>query len=237
MVSRVLRWVALALMVPLTAQAEWVGELHGATTGIGGTVGYRWSETLAARAGWQGFKLNDLEIDPRRDTNFQGVDPLDHEGDATLNVGHLLLDWYPRAGRFRITAGALVNLSSMDVTSRCTAPSGDFLNPAGDCEFGFSAFDNSELGEIKTDIEFNTLAPYVGIGWGHRANERWAVVADIGVAYTGAPKADMRSTGSCNNSAQCRQQIENEEKELEEELKNLKFYPVVSIGFSYRLAR
>lgn len=227
--------VVLALLLPVGAQAEWTGEVHAATAGIGGTVGYRWSDTLALRTGWQGLKVNDFEIDPERNTSVQGVDPLEHEGDATLNVGHLLLDWYPWAGRFRVTAGAMLNLSDIDVTTRCTAPSGGLLNPDGDCEFGFGTFDSNELGEVQTDIEFNTFAPYIGIGWGHKANERWAIVADIGVAYTGSPKADMRSTGSCN--AACQRQIENEEKELEEELKDLRFFPVLSVGFSYRLAR
>ncbi len=231
--------ILLALLSPNSVLAQFTYELHAASTGLGGTVGYRWSEQFAARGGWQGLKINDIDVDVEQDNQAGGVDTLKHNGDGTLNVGHMLVDWYPTGGRFRISAGAMINLSSIDVTSTCNAPdTGPVINPIpGNCEFGVGAFNAGELGEVKTDIEFNTLAPYVGIGWGHKANERWAVVADIGLAFTGSPKADMRATGSCNESAACRQQIENEEKELEKDLENLKLYPVLSLGFSYRFAR
>lgn len=225
---------ALALSVP--AQAQWSVQAHAASTGLGGGVAYRWSEQLAARGGWQGMKINDFDIDVDQDT--QNSDVLDHSGDLTLNVGHLLLDWYPRGGSFRVSAGALLNLSDVDVTSRCTAPSSGGLNPIpGDCEFGFGEFNQAELGTIQTDIEFNTFAPYAGIGWDWSINRDWQVVADLGVAYIGSPDADMTSTGTCDQNPACRAQIEREEKELEEELKDFKIYPVLSLGFRYRFAR
>ena len=61
----------------------------------------------------------------------------------------------------------------------------------------------------------------------------WRVDADLGVAYMGNANAEYSSNGACNESAECRAALEVEERELEEDLKALQFYPVATIGISY----
>ena len=57
----------------------------------------------------------------------------------------------------------------------------------------------------------------------------------MGAIYIGEPSVEMTSTSDCGLfQSACNNALQNEEDELEDDLSDLKFYPVVSLGLSYR---
>lgn len=225
------RLVALfvAVLLPGIAVAEVplaVGVGAG-TNGIGLQFHAGVSETLNLRLGLHHFS-GSLDVDAE-DSNGVPDDELRYSGDLELNNLSLLADWYPTGGSFHVSAGAVLNNNDLKVDARCNNPSG--------CEVGGSNFSRTEIGTITTDIDVDNFGPYVGIGWGNpvggETGLHWSF--ELGVIYQGEPSVTMTSDGTCGGFvALCRSALDNEEEELEDDLSDLRFYPVVSLGLSYR---
>ena len=225
------RFVTLfvALLLPFTAAAEVpmaVGVGAG-TNGLGVQFHAGVTETLNLRLGLHHFS-GSLDVDAE-DSNGAKGDELRYSGDLELNNLSLLADWYPTGGNFHISAGAVLNNNDLTVDARCNNPSG--------CEVGGNSFSRTEIGTITTDIDTDNFGPYVGIGWGNpvggETGIHWSF--ELGVIYQGEPSVTMTSDGTCAGFvALCRNALDDEEQELEDDLSDLRFYPVVSLGLSYR---
>lgn len=84
-------------------------------------------------------------------------------------------------------------------------------------------------------IEFSSLAPYAGIGWGNAASSVVGFNVDLGIAFQGSPAVGMTVTGELANNEVFLEDLEQEAQELAETLKGFKYYPVVSVGLSVKL--
>lgn len=214
--------------VPAAAQVTARAQLSDIGAGV--EIGYRWDQQWGLRLGFLRGEL-DIDFDAENNNGMEG-DELDYDSDVDLENSYLLADWHPWNGRFRVSFGSFFNNSEATVITRCN---NEALVPGTEsCEFGNSRFSPTLLGEITTEVDFDTVAPYLGIGWGHQAKSGFALNADLGVAYIGSAHVDIRSSGSCNDNAECRRQVNEEEKEVEEELDKFRFLPIVSLGVSYR---
>ncbi len=176
--------VAASLMFSL-AQADFgyqgtsVG-LQGAIYGPGGTIKGKISDNLAIRAGFDTYSINDYEVEDDTTTyNF----------DLKLEDFMLVSDYHPFGGSFKLTGGMIVNNSVLD---------GDITPNTRDTdkiEFTFNGVDYSynlnELGSIKTKVDFDPVAPYVGFGWDTSFDKEsgFGFTFDLGVAYQGAAQA------------------------------------------------
>jgi len=196
------------------------------TLGFGAEMTVAVSSTFAARVGYQGAQLSYDFNGP--DNNNNPGDELNYSGDAALSAANLFVDWHPLKTAFRVTTGVLLNFADIETTARCQ-------NILG-CEFGNSVFLPAVMGDINAETTFAPVAPYLGLGWGMTPadDSHWSVVADFGVAYIGSPDVEMRSTGTCNSVPTCQAELENEEREIEEALHRLRFYPVINLGVQYR---
>ena len=78
----------------------------------------------------------------------------------------------------------------------------------------------------------------LGIGWGNAVQTTgWGFGMDLGVAFQGAPKTSLVSTGCSALASVCTMvanDVAAENAKLAEEVKDLKFYPVLRVGVSYR---
>jgi hypothetical protein len=100
----------------------------------------------------------------------------------------------------------------------------------------------SDLLTAKSRVEFGNLATYVGIGWGNatRTNGHLRYTFDLGVIFLGSPEVDLSVQGMIPDAiwpyagAELQAILAAEKKELEEELDDLKIFPMVSFGLSYR---
>ena len=90
-------------------------------------------------------------------TNIK-VDGTNYDAKVKLGAIPVLLTFYPFANWFNIQAGAYFNRNQISVFA--VAPAGMSIRAFG------QTFTSAELGSVSGHTHFNTLAPYVGIGFG-----------------------------------------------------------------------
>jgi len=139
-----------------------------------------------------------------------------------------LLDWPPRGGGFRISGGVFANGNDISGTGR--GQSGSTV------EFGDVIVAADDLGTVNASIDFDSVAPYLGIGWGNAVGDgRWAFMIDIGVFFQGSPDVAI-STPQVDPSIAALVDAERvrAEAELEDEVDGLDLFPYLSAGFAFR---
>ncbi|GAB3376184.1 hypothetical protein NCG89_11775 [Spongiibacter taiwanensis] len=200
------------------------------TAGVGLELGYRHSALFNTRVGGLFGKVQfDTEGD---NTNGVDGDELEYENDIKLKNAYLIGDWYPRGDRFRLSIGAFLNNSDARIVTRCRALS--LISGFETCEFGDSVFLPLVLGEIRTTVDFQPVSPYLGVGWGTRPEKGINFTADLGVLYLGEADVTMRSTGICQSTDFCRAELKKEEREIQKELEEYRFLPILRLGVNYQ---
>lgn len=193
----------LAAGLVAAASAQAAGiGVRAGTTGIGADVAWGIAPTLSARVGYSALKWN-------RDIETSNVD---YDGKLKLSNLNGFVDFHPLGPIFRLTGGVILNDNKYDVRA---ARFGGSLN--GTVEPGRNA------------------APYLGIGWGTVAGAGVNFYADLGVMFMGSPKASLTANCGPLSAAQCtalRTEAAAEERRLEDELKDFKYYPVLNIGLT-----
>lgn len=153
----------------------------------------------------------------------------DHESDidmmaqADLNIFSILGDVHPFGGGFRVTAGPIFNNNDF---------SGDFR--AGTIVLHKEPFD---ITSGTAGVDFDELCWYFGLGYGNAvgSNGNWHFAFDIGVMYQGSMDITA-SADAVDPDAQSvlDRALESEIKHFEDHYAWLQFYPVISIGVSYK---
>jgi hypothetical protein len=191
-----------ALAAAGSAQAAGVGVRVG-TLGYGGDFGWGLAPTLNARLGYSAYSH----------TTTVNTSNVHYDGKLKLSNAPLLVDFSP-IGPFHLTAGIVGNNNKIDVTGTPNTGGGSFS------------------GKLKLG---NTAAPYLGIGWGNVAGAGVNFYADLGVMYMGSPKASLSANCGSLSTAQCttlQNQVEAEQRALEDKVKKYKYYPVLNIGLT-----
>jgi hypothetical protein len=194
--------------------------VNGGTTGFGLGVSGKMSESLGGRLGFDTFKRTITKSDNNGNYNV----------DLKLQTVNFLGDWYPFAGAFRTTFGLVANGNKATLTA---TPAG------GSYTFNGQTYFASDVGSYTGEMKFNSTAPYLGIGWGNPVAKAktWGFVSDIGVLFQGSPK--VTSTVTCGplvpalTCTNLKNDVAISTAKLENDTKNYKYWPVVSIGVSY----
>ncbi len=219
--------VAAAQPAPRMAQADGMGGAgmgmaHPAhiapqisTLGLGAEAGYRVDPHLGLRAGANLLTMN---------RSFD-VDGIDYDADARLLSFGLLGDVYPFPDLgLHLTGGVRLNLNRADVSA----------TPTTAVTIGDTTYSPDQIGTLDGSVEFNRLAPYLGVGWkGSFGDPNLIVGADLGVMFQGTPKVSLSSTGLLT-SPQLSADLERERAKIEDELEAFRFYPVVGLSVGYR---
>jgi hypothetical protein len=101
-----------------------------------------------------------------------------------------LLDYHPFGSSFRLSGGVIHNGNSIDVNARPNANGSYTINGRN-----YSA---ASVGQMKGDVEFRKVAPYLGIGWGNAVQTTgWGFGMDLGVAFQGARPGSAASGRRC----------------------------------------
>ncbi|GAB4513734.1 MAG: hypothetical protein Tsb0026_18690 [Sulfuricaulis sp.] len=204
----------LMLVLPVTVVQADVGiNLKAGTLGAGVELSKSFSDKFSMGLGFNSYdyKTTDRASDIDYDFNFD------------LQSVALLANYHPFSGVFRLTAGALYNKNELNLTGKPTAGSTYTINGV--------SYTAAQVGTLSGKLTFNSTAPYLGLGWGNRPGGRWGLSADIGVLYQGSPKLTMSATGAAAGLAA---DIEQERRSAEEDLSDLKWYPVLSLGMYFR---
>lgn len=219
--------LAAAFMVaalPFSAHADDLavsGKLG--TLGFGVELTKPFSDSITGRVGINGLNYS-------REWTSSSVK---YDFNLELQTLSALADWYPWQGTFRTTAGLVYNNNKAALDAK---PNGGSYTIEG------RSYTAAEVGSLKGEMTFDKVAPYIGIGWGNPAEKAktWGFVADIGVLYQNTPSVSLNvtcGTAAPEGTATCtnlKNDVAAQKNKLDSDLNDFKWYPVVSIGLSYK---
>jgi hypothetical protein len=199
---------------PNVSDVNWGASLNLSTNGIGLEVSRSINNKFTARLGcnYLPISIKNYQID------FSGT-KLNANGDVKLGSISAYLDWHPFKNNFKVTGGVAYMLTSLNVTA--------FLKDSirqGDLKIG-----PDQVGKISLDINPNSIAPYLGIGYGRNIpKSKFGVSIDLGVFYIGSPKVTFVTTRLLEPSTPQGQVLSNN-------LSDYQWLPKLSFSFNYKL--
>lgn len=130
-----------------------------------------------------------------------------------------VIDLVP-AGAFRISAGALFAQSDFEVVAQLTEA----------VEIGGAFYAPSDIGNLTGTFDTRTVSPYVGIGVGTAASDGVGFFADLGIAFHGRPLVTVVVDGPIALVPQFQQDLDQEVQAIQDDVDNVRVYPVLSLG-------
>lgn len=138
----------------------------------------------------------------------------------------IVLSFYPFGGKFNLDAGVVINANRATVTGQPNANATYTIN--GD------TYTAAEVGSLRGATHFNTVAPYVGVGWGQPfAGGRWSFLINAGAMYEGSPHVSLAASGASSNP-KLASDVKAEQSKVNSHLNFLNWWPVITVGVSYR---
>ena len=169
------------------------------------------------------------------------IDGIDYSTRVNFRSGQLGIDWFPFHGSFHISPGFLYFKNNL---------SGDAHVPAGKT---FTLSDTTYINSVDdpvfgtATVQYNThIAPTLTVGFSNiipRNGKHFSVPFEIGAAYTGAAIMDIKIAGTactvqgCFNAAtdaDTQANLRSEIKDINDQVKKVPIFPIISIGFAYR---
>ena len=152
------------------------------------------------------------------------VDDVRYDGKVKLNSYGLNADFFPLdEGPFFISAGIYSNKNRIDAAA----------SPTTNTQIGGVTFTPEQIGTITAQARYKDSAPYLGVG------AEWslypAVISlEAGAYFQGEPKVTMTSDGTFASNSIYQDAMETERRNLEEDLKDTKTYPAVTLSVGFR---
>ncbi len=201
--------------------------------GIGFDVGTPLCRFANLRAGAQFF---DHSLNPN-------ADGLHTVGDLTLQNVQVSVDLFPfKRSSFHVSPGMTVH-NDNHLFSVISVPGGasfslgdaDYVSDPSQPIYGLSRF---RLG--------GTYAPRLTVGWGNmlpKSGSKFSVPFEVGFQYISSPSLDLHLGGNVCDNTGCGdinandgpQNLASEVQMLNHDIAGLRFYPIVSVGLSYKI--
>jgi hypothetical protein len=189
-------------------------DVHLSTLGYGLGIAFPMTDTIDGRVGFNQFKKNINKTS----------DQVNYTGDLKLSSFDALADWHLFSGVAHLTAGLMYNNNKFALTA---VPSSGFITING------NTYPSAAVGTMTADVDFKKVAPYLGFGWsGQAKNTGFSFKSDFGILFQGKPKATVTCTNPLNDTtlaADC----SAAQTTLSDDLKNYRYYPVISLGIGY----
>jgi hypothetical protein len=200
-------------------------------------------------AGIQGAVSVTSRSDIRAGFNFFNFDHgfvkdgIDYSGQLKLRSAQVTYDQF-LIGGFHISPGVLI-YDGNRVTASASVPAGQSFTLGGASFYSSQANPVSGSGSLSA----GKVAPMILLGFGNllpRSERHFGINFEFGVVYQGSPRAKLNLAGSsclvnpasgCVNTATdpfVQTSLLSEQTKLNNDLIPFKFYPVVSLGFSYK---
>jgi len=184
-------------------------EVHGGMLGLGAEVGVDF--------GMVRLRAQTSQYDYDSEQEFDGVD-----FDTTLELGGtgVLVDFAPFGGSFYVTAGLYQN----DVGIK-----GD--GPYNNDDLGGVPF----TGRVFAEADFDDQVPYVGLGWhffNREGDSGLGLSVDLGAYVNGSADIDVTTDNAAFNATN-QAAIDQEEKNIEDDVEEYDTLPVIKLGLSY----
>jgi hypothetical protein len=209
---------------------KWAVGVHTqlSTTGfVGVDAGYKFSPNLHARLG-----LNTVGFNV--DYSSQGID---YKASLSPTNVHLLGDFFPFGGGLRLTGGLVFQSNQFNATG---TPNASAI-PGGiptQINLGGVNYNVGDVGTVSSEGSFsNSVAPYLGIGFGTPLSPGLGFNFDAGVMFAGSANVKLRANIPSSVPAALQTQIRNsladQERRTNNDIGGFNVYPVISAGISY----
>jgi hypothetical protein len=202
----------------------WAVTPEVSTLGIGASVTKSLTPNLNARVGVNALSIGVGGYQKRKNE-------VTYDANLDLLNVSTLLDYHPfQNSGFRVSGGLVFNDNKVEGKAR--------IRDNAEFEYNNNRYTNKDISSVKGKVSFpNSVAPYLGIGWGNavKPGSRWGFSANLGVIFAGAPQVNL-DADIANESLrnQINRDLRVEKKELEDDIKAFRFYPVLSVGVSYQ---
>ncbi len=210
--------LTVSLVAPSIAAAVTSGVgLKASTLGAGIEYEAQFNEYLGLRAG-----LNYFQFD-----STLSVGDIEYDTDVTLQSLGGLVDWYPFGSVFRVTGGLMYNGNEGDIRATPDSP----------VIIGSTTYQPEEVGTLSSSVDFNSFAPYAGIGWSsnRETSQGLSVNFDVGILFQGSPNINnYQASGSITGDPSFQEDVNQEVAKLEDDLDSYKYYPVIAFTLLYR---
>jgi hypothetical protein len=190
--------------------------VSGGTLGVGPELNFR-GETIGVRG-------SATFLNYGRNVESDGVD---YDGDLKLRSFGGSVDVYPGGGGFRISPGVRISRNRVNLRAAPGATTS--------VEIGDVTYTGAQIGVITGEVRPKRLAPTLTVGYGSGRGSGLYFGLDAGVMYQGSPKVrELSVTGPLSTNAAFQTQLTRERGEIEDEVDNYKFYPVLQLGLGFR---
>jgi hypothetical protein len=204
-----------AVMPAMAEEGGWSLGVTGGTLGVGPQLAYRVNSYVGVRA-------NAAFLTYSRD---EEVDEIEYDGDLKLNSYGATLDWFPAGGGFRVSVGGRINNTEIDLVGA----------PTTSVTVGDTTYTPQQIGTLSGTVTTDDFAPLLTLGYGGTLAKGFTVGAEIGVLWQGEPQIEnLRATGLLASSPQLQTDLDDEEREVEDELNDYDMWPVLQLEFLYR---
>lgn len=208
---------ALALSAgAASAQNVAVGATAG-TTGVGFEAQLNLGQVFVLRA-------NIDQLDHDIDETYDGID---YSGAFAFDTVGGFVDLHPFGNAFLISGGAYLGDRDIGLGATPTVP----------VEIGGTIYSPSQVGTLSGAIKLQDIAPFVGVGWDDTFTRKGPLGfrAIVGVAFSDTPDVVLESTGgSLSNNATFQDRLDDEAREIQNDVEGYGFFPVVQVGLNYR---
>jgi len=204
---------------------NWAVITNASTLGLGGAVVAKISPNFNARVGLNAFGFNFTFEETRAS----------YDADVNLFNVATTIDYYPfKNSGFYLSTGAVFNNNNVDGV----ATASDIVE---DVDLGAIEVDVDELLSVDADVELGqSVAPYIGIGWGNPIVGGLRFWGNLGVMFPGSPNVELSPDFQIDENLipddiiqEIDEEIAEEEADIDDEISNFNIFPIVSIGLSY----
>jgi hypothetical protein len=195
----------------------------GGLSGVGADLGVNINRFVGARASVAGISVS-----------HNGDYGTSVSWDARLKLFQtgLLIDGYPFAGGFHLTAGMVRDGNKFTLNGQPTAST---------FTFNGNAYPSSAVPSAAASVEWNKTVPYLGLGWGNLAGATGLhFTTDMGVLITGRPTSTIAVAcnaaalqGTPYTCASLASDVAQEQAKLQNDVHRLRFWPVLRFGMGW----
>lgn len=208
------RWTLLVLPLSLAVPAQ-AAELYGGVGLAGATLGVAapLRDTLVLRGEYAGG------IKVSKDGREEGVT---YQGELKLGRAGAFVDWFPFAGRFRLTGGVTANQIKASLHSQ----GGEATINGKDVNLDGHYF--------NVEVRYPKTTPYLGLGWGHQHRPEGGLGfwADIGV-MVGKFKV-KGETDIVGEFDVTQEDVDAELRKVRDAIGKLPVLPYVAVGLNWQ---